>query len=275
MSRNTNRLFTIGQFADLHQINKKTLMWYDEIGLFKPAVIRENGYRYYAYWQCSMLETILMLRELSVSVPEIKTFMEHRSPAALHRIFTEKSAEIDKTIEHLSQIQKALLQQKKGLQDLQAIDLSSISIRTQKAQKLVVLKTAKGIPPEKEAEMMLNEAHRHKSYRMYGILYGSMIPVASLYRQDFNDYQAIFLRVPQIDREADIHIQPAGNYLCAYCQGSWEKLPEKYEEILGYASDHHIQLWDYAYETGINETVMDSIDEYITRIEIPIQRDQA
>ena len=33
------KLLTIGQFAAMHGINKKTLMWYDEIGLFKPAVI--------------------------------------------------------------------------------------------------------------------------------------------------------------------------------------------------------------------------------------------
>ena len=31
-------LFTIGQFAALHEINKKTLMWYDEIGLLKPIM---------------------------------------------------------------------------------------------------------------------------------------------------------------------------------------------------------------------------------------------
>ena len=42
-------LFTIGQFAALHEINKKTLMWYDEIGLLKPACIKENGYQYYSY----------------------------------------------------------------------------------------------------------------------------------------------------------------------------------------------------------------------------------
>ena len=47
------RYLTIGQFAALHGINKKTLMWYDEIGLFKPASINpENGYRYYTKAPC-------------------------------------------------------------------------------------------------------------------------------------------------------------------------------------------------------------------------------
>ena len=75
-----NKLLTIGQFATLHGINKKTLMWYDEIGLFAPALIHpENGYRYYTYHQSSILETILLLRELDVSIKEIQDFMKHRS----------------------------------------------------------------------------------------------------------------------------------------------------------------------------------------------------
>ncbi len=31
-----SKLLTIGEFARLHGINKKTLMWYDETGLFPP-----------------------------------------------------------------------------------------------------------------------------------------------------------------------------------------------------------------------------------------------
>ena len=37
-----SKLLTIGQFAALHGINKKTLMWYDEIGLFKPAAVNPS-----------------------------------------------------------------------------------------------------------------------------------------------------------------------------------------------------------------------------------------
>ena len=50
MNTRKDKLLTIGQFAAMHGINKKTLMWYDEIGLFKPVVINpENGYRCYNY----------------------------------------------------------------------------------------------------------------------------------------------------------------------------------------------------------------------------------
>ena len=75
-----SKLLPIGQFAALHGINKKTLMWYEEIGLFKPAAINpENGYRYYNYYQSPILETILLLRELDVPINEIQIFMKNRS----------------------------------------------------------------------------------------------------------------------------------------------------------------------------------------------------
>ena len=78
--------FTIGQFAAIHGIHKKTLMWYDQVGLLSPAFVGENGYRYYSYRQSARLETILMLRALEVSIPEIKTFLSHRSAGELRRL---------------------------------------------------------------------------------------------------------------------------------------------------------------------------------------------
>lgn len=60
-----DKLLTIGQFAAMHGINKKTLMWYDEIGLFKPAVINpENGYRCYNYYQSPILPAGVLPQKL-------------------------------------------------------------------------------------------------------------------------------------------------------------------------------------------------------------------
>ena len=38
---------TTAQFAKLHNVNKRTLHYYDAIGLFSPNTKGENGYRYY------------------------------------------------------------------------------------------------------------------------------------------------------------------------------------------------------------------------------------
>ena len=39
--------YTVKQIAKLAGVSARTLHYYDEIGLFKPASLGENGYRYY------------------------------------------------------------------------------------------------------------------------------------------------------------------------------------------------------------------------------------
>ena len=44
------RLYKIGMFANMNHVTIKTLRYYDEQGLLKPAHVEvENGYRYYSY----------------------------------------------------------------------------------------------------------------------------------------------------------------------------------------------------------------------------------
>lgn len=272
MSHNQSKLLTIGQFAALHQVNKKTLMWYDEVGLFKPAIVRENGYRYYTCQQCSVFETILMLRELNISIPDIKSFLQNRSTDSFQTVLSEKTKEIDRAIHHLTQIKSALLHQTKELENLKGIDLSEYSIIESPEQNLILLKTTKEISLEQETEMIFGEVHHHQAYRMYGILYGSLLPVSSLYQRDFTNYYGVFLQVPEVESSVNAYIRPAGTYLRTYFKGSWDKLPQKYTEILEYASSHQLELQGYAYETGINEFTSNSMDDYITKIEIPIRK---
>ena len=65
--------FSIGEISKLFDINKKTLRYYDEIGLFKPSFVnKDNNYRYYTLDQFQYLETIKYLKELGLSLDKIK-----------------------------------------------------------------------------------------------------------------------------------------------------------------------------------------------------------
>ena len=117
------KLLTIGQFAALVGINKKTLMWYDEIGLFRPSVIHpENRYRYYDYHQIAILETILLLRELDVSIEEIQNFMTNRSATSLEQLLGEKIEELDKTILRMNALSKTLRNHRRNMLTLLTMD---------------------------------------------------------------------------------------------------------------------------------------------------------
>ena len=56
-----NYLYSSGEFAKLTGVNKRTLHYYNEIGLFRPEIIGENGYHYYTCFQFTELELILTL----------------------------------------------------------------------------------------------------------------------------------------------------------------------------------------------------------------------
>lgn len=265
------RYLTIGQFAALHGINKKTLMWYDEIGLFKPASINpENGYRYYTYHQSPLLETILLLREMDVSVSEIETFIKNRSPGALLRLLEEKISQLDRNIIHLQAIRKTLCNHRQNMAALLTMDLAKISIVKKEARCLVTVDIDKDTPFEKEVEMIAAETARYHLGRLHDASYGSMLATSSLLKGDFDDYSKLFIEIPFLAETSGLHIQPQGNYIRAFHKGSWKEIPRRYEAILEYADIHGLTLTGFSYEQGINETVIDRIEDFITRIEIPI-----
>ncbi len=265
------KYLTIGQFAALHGINKKTLMWYDEIGLFKPASINpENGYRYYTYHQSPLLETILLLREMDVSVSEIETFIKNRSPGALLRLLEEKISQLDRNIIHLQAIRKTLCNHRQNMETLLTMDLAKISIVKKEARCLITVDIDKDTPFEQEVEMITAETARYHLGRLHDASYGSMVATSSLLKGDFDDYSKLFIEIPFLAETSGLHIQPQGNYIRAFHKGSWKEIPRRYKAILKYADIHGLTLTGFSYEQGINETVIDRIEDFITRIEIPI-----
>lgn len=266
-----NKLLTIGQFAAMHGINKKTLMWYDEIGLFKPASINpDNSYRCYNYHQSPILETILLLRELEVPINEVQNFMKNRSAQNLKNLLDEKIADLDSQLMHLQAIKATLCTQRQHMVTLMTMDLSEISLIEHKERCLVTVDVNPDISFEEEVELITAETEKYHLGRLHDASYGSMIPVSSLLAGNYNDYSKLFIEIPFLTCQEGLHIAPNGKYLRAFHKGDWDKLPQRYEEIFAFARKHHLTLHGFSYEMGINENVIDCIEDYIVQIEIPI-----
>lgn len=266
-----NKLLTIGQFAAMHGINKKTLMWYDEIGLFRPASVNpENGYRYYDYHQSPVLETILLLRDLDVSIHEIQDFMKDRSAGNLKQLLEEKMADLDKQIAHLQAVRTTLSAHRQNMDTLLTMDLSEISVVEREERCLVTVGIDRGTSFEREVELITAETEKYQLGRLHKASYGSMISVSSLLSGRYDDYSRLFIEIPFLSYRAGLHMAPGGKYLRAFCKGEWDRLPKRYQEIFDYAREHGLTPYGYSYEMGINENVIERIEDYIVQIEIPI-----
>jgi len=231
-----SKLLTIGQFAALHGINKKTLMWYDETGLFKPAAINpENGYRCYTYRQSPLLETILLLRELDVSINEIREFMKNRSAGNMKCLLDEKITELDQNILHLQAVRKTLCNHRQNMETLLHMDLEEISIVDKEERCLVTVDIGKDVTFEEEVEMITAETAKYRLGRLHDASYGSMIPVGSLQDGSFDNYTKLFIeipiQIPFLPQQKGLHLQPKGKYLRAFHKGGWDRLPLRYRQI--------------------------------------------
>ncbi|MGN7382695.1 MerR family transcriptional regulator [Paenibacillus sp. SAFN-117] len=75
-------LWKVGELAKLTGLTIRTLRFYDQIGLFSPSAHSDSGHRLYNEADLSRLQQILSLKELGLSLEEIKSIVTggHFSP---------------------------------------------------------------------------------------------------------------------------------------------------------------------------------------------------
>jgi len=106
--------YTVKQLADLAGVSGRTLRYYDQIDLLKPAWTNEAGYRIYGSKEVDRLQQILFFRELGVDLGTIKEILESphfREEQALreHREqLLQKREQLDLLIQNVEQTLVAL-----------------------------------------------------------------------------------------------------------------------------------------------------------------------
>jgi DNA-binding transcriptional MerR regulator len=106
--------YTVKELGDLAGVSGRTLRYYDQIDLLKPAWTNESGYRIYGPEEVNRLQQILFFRELGVDLRTIKELLESpgfREKQALlgHREhLLEKRRQLDLLIQNVEQTIAAL-----------------------------------------------------------------------------------------------------------------------------------------------------------------------
>jgi DNA-binding transcriptional MerR regulator len=109
--------YTIKQVAEFSGLTTRTLRYYDQIGLLKPAGVLSNGYRTYDETSLELLQQVLFFREVGIPLKKIKRILyepgfnpvsaleEHRRSLKkeierLHRLIKTIDQTIDAKQEH-------------------------------------------------------------------------------------------------------------------------------------------------------------------------------
>ena len=94
-------MLKIGDFSKLSQLSVKTLRYYDDLGLLKPAEVdRFTGYRYYTAEQFLRLNRIVALKDLGFPLEQIRQLLDEELPVAQMRgMLRLRQAETEQKVE--------------------------------------------------------------------------------------------------------------------------------------------------------------------------------
>lgn len=268
-----------GDFARLCGTNKRTLIHYDEIVLFKPAYTDDRGYRYYSESQFDVFFTINCLSKLGMPLKEIGAFLNHRNPQALKKLLLEQREEVLKEEERIRKTRQvietklALVSLQEKLESNQAGSSTEHIFQEYTPEEYMILSDPLNT---NDHEAIIHTLCSHIGYCNKNNLnaghpYGAMLDVSELRQGHLDTYAYFFTKV--IDRPEDFpfHIKPAGTYAVAYLKGDYYDSEETYRKLFQWIDENGFRTGQYSYkEAIIDELAADSSEEYLTKISVQI-----
>lgn len=273
MDKKLDVYFTTGEFAKLFGIKKQTLFHYDEIGLFSPALIKENGYRYYSYRQLYTFTMILTLKNLRMPLKEIKTYLDTRTPETYIQLLEEKLSEVDTAIANLTKIKNRLTT---------ATQNTTLALSTEHAKTVLV---------EQEEEYLIvssdlsSATHKEFSYYMleylqffdkYALTTYDSLGALIKFQDIANGLQDCFTSLYAKTQDTTIPsviVKPKGLYAITYHHGSFETTHETYKKILEFIQRHHLEVGEFFYEDYLIDDITScNPGDFVTRIMIEVKK---
>lgn len=267
----TDHLLTISMFSKITLIPRKTLIYYDSIGLLKPEVYGENKYRYYSLKQVDISYIITTLRSLDVSIQEIKTYLSNRNPELGVSFFGEQLKRIDQKIEHMQELKKYINHQLKTTSEGFNAVLGKPSIQLCEHELFFVsnfnvsYETAFSSPMVGNFFDKLMEIGLLSNYN-FGFLYKDDSNQTDENREFF-----MTIRSTVSDQRIEQIIKPKGKYLVIYHRGTPEKFNQSINHLKKFAINQQIKLkQNYFCDYIWDEIVTKQRDDVMCKVSVEI-----
>lgn len=266
-----------GTFARLCNTNKRTLIHYDEIGLFRPAFTDARGYRYYSESQCDVFFTITCLKDLGMPLKEIRAYLEEKNPQTLTALLLEQQKKVEEELRHLKHIEQViqnkllLVTEGNGLRFEQGC---SAPFFTECGEELFIaspyLNTAchETVFPAicdhigQVNHLQLNIGHP----------YGAVMETANLKKGITDTYAYFITRTDRPVPDQQMLRKKAGTYAVIYLQGNYYQAEEAFRRLLCFIEEQALTAGAYCYKEAVwDELTVKTEEAYITKISIAVK----
>ncbi|KPN98004.1 MerR family transcriptional regulator [Lysinibacillus sp. ZYM-1] len=265
-------MLSIGEFSKISHLTLKTLRYYDEIGLLKPAFIDSKNY--YRYYNLSQLETALLITRLKnylFSLEEIKVILANWEDTDF--LNAKMQAKQEKLTQHMTFYCSLLKKLKLDIQRLDEAEhimgyLDKIEIKLMNHLTFHILSQRKQI---NTADFLL-----HFNELFSEILFENLVPIAkplaifhsSEYIPEKYDVE---IAIPLAEATNKTKVFFPGLCAMATLTGSYDELPSIHTKLHMWIEENNYKLNGAPFEVYQTNPYSTSEENNIVEVYFPIK----
>lgn len=208
-----------------------------------------NRYRYYSYRQLEVANIITVLREIGMSLNEIKSYLSQRSPQRLEATLNKQRERLESQIFKLKEIQDIIDMRLNVTRDSFKISAGHILLETYMEEKLFFGPQLPQSDDLAEVGNYLPDFYATclKENISYGFPLGTLVLQETIQSENRNKPAFFYYRLPRNSYPTN-YVKPQGTYL------------------VGYANT------DYGYTDTLYKKLTTHMESYLLRIAIQVKR---
>jgi DNA-binding transcriptional MerR regulator len=264
---------SISAFARLSGINRKNLIFYDEIGLFSPEAVGANRYRYYTYPQLQTANVIWALREIGVPLKEIKAFIDERTPEKLVAICGWETERIVGEIDKLRRIMSTLRSVTDATEEARRARIGAVETVRLEETLLFMGWQVDNSDPERISDALAEfYAYCMEQRVEHTYPYGSLTSRRDLVKSGLFPPSRFYCPPDDAVARELLTLRPAGLYVVGYDYGDYGKIGRLYRRLLRYIEKNGLRIAGDGYEDYlVNEIAVRNPDRYVARVMILVE----
>lgn len=263
--------FTTGELARLNGISKQTLIFYDRAGVFSPnEKDPRNGYRYYGADQLEVLDHILILKDMGLSLQEIRAFLSLSGPSdALAALRRQREA----LTARQRRLSAALTRLNVKISELEQLETPGEVRFETLPEGWIAAQTVAPPGGTLEADIALKSLLRLAHNRQLPYLYqmGTRVSREAMAQERFTEVCEVFFPLHRAVRTRLCRPRSAGLYVRCLHAGPYSQTGDTYRLMLRAMAQRGLSPLDASYETCVLDSMTARSDsDYLTRIDIPV-----
>lgn len=267
------KYLTTGEFAKLCKVNKQTVIYYDQIGLLTPAHRNEKGYRFYSFRQLELFNVIHLLKEMEMSLEEIQSYMENKSPELFYSLMMKQKEKVRMKKRELDNLEKMMDVKISLLEEAEDIDFDQITFHYFPENLLYLSLDIKDITDEEFAKVVTQFINELNAMGLdTGFQIGGMTLREQVLKGEYTNYSYLYMEQLKQEKSQPYFKTAAGMYAIGYHSGKEETIHLTYERLLSEIQSQNYEIGDYVMEEYIYDGVVKNSEEhYMTKIRVHLK----